>query len=203
MRMVYLMKAVELIAACCANGALARRNYFAGNAESLCAAASQIAISFANGGKLLVAAENQLAICARCIAAGFAGYGEKGTPPLPALALVSDFPCDAFMSQSRQLRALGANSDALLLLAFSEDGNADIGNMLNTAKEMGIYTIYFTSSHNAGNPADIYMAVSAATPAVALDFYLGLGDLLPRLCEHYLYDKVGAIAPFINSPQKG
>lgn len=194
--------AVELIRNYADRCALRNQEYLAANAENICVAACQLAIRIANGGKLFLGAESQIDICARYIAARFTGMGDKKCAALPAISLVSEFSSDSFMLLARQIGVLGASSDVFLMLSISK-ATADAIEAVNMAKEMGIYTIYVTPSYDADILADCQMGAPVENLLDAIDLYKCLGNVLHGVCEYYLYENVGAIAPFIHSPKRG
>jgi D-sedoheptulose 7-phosphate isomerase len=111
-------------------------------------AATMIAVSLRNGGKLLLCGNGGSAADCQHIAAEFTGRFLKDRPPIAAISLTTDTSALSCIGNdysfneifSRQVRALGRPGD--ILLGITTSGNS--GNVLaafEVANELGIQSI--------------------------------------------------------------
>ena len=147
-----------------------------GQSENIARAASLIARSFAQGGKVLCCGNGGSAADAQHMAGEFVGHLMVERPPLPALALSSDPSIVTAIGNdygfdevfARQVRAHATDGD--VVVGFSTSGNSpNVTKALEAAKEIGAETIGFTGEGSGamGPVSDVLIAApSSVTPRI-------------------------------------
>ncbi len=161
--------------------------------------AELIVRAFNAGGKLLIVGNGGSAADAQHLAAEFVNRFEIERPPLPALALTTDtsnltsIGNDYAFDQtfSKQVRALGKESD--ILLAISTSGNSpNVLKAVETAKSLGIKTVALTGKSGGAlaDMADILLNVDSQTTARIQETHITICHVLCELTDHMLFQKV-------------
>ncbi|MBI1912075.1 MAG: D-sedoheptulose 7-phosphate isomerase [Deltaproteobacteria bacterium] len=152
--------------------------------------------SFKAGGKLIIAGNGGSAADAQHLAAEFVNRFEIERPPLPALALTTDtsnitsIGNDYSFDQifSKQVRALGKESD--VLLAISTSGNSpNILKAIEAAKAIGMKTVGLTGKGGGlmADKTDILLNVDFKTTARIQEVHITVCHILCELVDHMLF----------------
>src|SRR6056297_2877042 len=114
--------AISLIEDYSRQGVLLRTDFFKENKDKLIEIAKSIAVSFIQGGKLILCGNGGSAADAQHLAAEFVSRFQMERPPLPALALTTDSSVLTAISNdysfdqifSKQMKALALEQDVLI-----------------------------------------------------------------------------------------
>lgn len=199
-------KGLEIIMDHSAQGAKAREECFAENADILVHIAKIASASLVTGGKLLFCGNGGSAADAQHLAAEFVNRFMLERPPLPAIALTTDTSIITSISNdysydqifSKQIKALGNAGD--VLCCFSTSGNSpNLTRALNQAKEIDVITVGFTGK-NGGEMKDhcdhVFHVHHKSTPIIQ-EIQITAGHLLCRLVDYYLFEAVDELKDYI------
>lgn len=202
--------AVERILAHGQRGAQLRTEFFTRNARLVTDVARMLAVALARGGKLLFAGNDGSAACAQHLAAEYVTKCRLERPPLPALALTTDTSVLTAISNgygfdhtfARQLQALGAPGDVLVVLSASGD-SANALNAVRTAKDKQMLTVGLVGG-NGGDLlplCDYPLVVPSADTALVQELHLAIGHMLCELTDYYLFEAVHELTPYLHAPE--
>lgn len=171
--------------------------------EVIVEASRKILNSFKSGGKVLLAGNGGSAADAQHIAAELVGRYQTERAALPAIALsadslvltalANDYGYDTVFS--RQIEALGGNSDALVVITTSGT-SPNILKAARAAHSKGMTVIGLTGNDGGKlkDIADIIIIVpSNSTPRIQ-EAHITIGHIICRLVEEGLKDESGGIS---------
>jgi D-sedoheptulose 7-phosphate isomerase len=170
--------------------------FFAAERERIVQAAETTAARLRDGGKILLFGNGGSAADAQHIAAEFVGRFMPERPAIPALSLAVDPSAVTAIGNdygfervfARQIEGLGRKGD--IALGISTSGNSpNVLVALETARDMGLYTIGFTgeSGGRMRDIADILFRVpSTRTPRIQ-ETHVVLGHILTELIDRQLH----------------
>ena len=136
-----------------------KEHFITQNADALVSLAQRLAGCFTSNHKLLLFGNGGSAADAQHIAAEFVNRFAVERKPLPALALTTDTSVITSISNdysfddifSKQIKALGQKDD--MALAISTSGNSrNVILAVETARELGLYTVGFTGARSQQRP---------------------------------------------------
>ena len=200
-------RALQMIARHAEDGARLRREFFSANDRQIDAAARQMAISIARGGKILFAGNGGSAADAQHWAAEFVNRFIMDRPPLPAIALTTDSSILTSIGNdfgyelvfAKQVRALGKAGD--VFVGISTSGNSpNVVEALQVARDMGLFTIGLTGD-GGGKMAplcDILLAVPHSSTPLIQELHAAAGHMLCALTDYYLFEDVMEIKPMLD-----
>ncbi|MDY0268494.1 hypothetical protein [Trichloromonas sp.] len=164
--------------------------------EELERLAAELVVGFNQGGRLLLAGSGPLGTVAELVADLFLYHLSFERPSLPALALGRDPSLAACMLRdgqgrayfSRQLRALVASNDLLLVLADASRDEALL-DLLPLARQLDCKTALIVpdGAPLAGEETDFLFALKTASPTRLLEMGLFMGQALCELVEEELF----------------
>jgi D-sedoheptulose 7-phosphate isomerase len=189
-------------------GAILRENFLTAHAGTISIMAKVIAASLAQDGKILFCGNGGSAADAQHLAAELTNRFLMDRPPLPGLALTTDTSALTAISNdfgfehifSKQIRALGRESD--ILLAISTSGaSANITNALKTARELNMITMGLTGKGGGDMPplCDYLLDVPDDSTPLIQEIHITVGHLLCRLIDYYLFENVAALQPHLKT----
>ena len=198
--------ALEIVTEHAREGALAREEFFRGNAGPVIEAAQMMSVCLARKGKILLCGNGGSAADAQHVAAEFVNRFMLERPPLPAIALSTDTSIltsignDYSFEQifSKQVLALGQPGDVLLAISTS-GGSPNVLKAIEAARERGLKVIGL-SGKGGGRMAglcDILLDVRHASTPVVQEVHLAVEHLLCRLCDYYLFENVRELMPLL------
>ncbi|MDD4701096.1 MAG: D-sedoheptulose 7-phosphate isomerase [Desulfovibrio sp.] len=200
--------ALDIIAAHARDGARLRESFFAEQAINLRDTALRLATCLAQGRKILLCGNGGSAADAQHLAAEFVNRFLVDRPALPAIALTTDTSAltaignDLDFSQifSRQVEALGRKGD--VLVGISTSGNSpNVLTALKAARNAGMLTLGFTGN-GGGKMASLCQMLldvpSNCTPLIQ-EIHITAGHLLCQLTDHYLFENVAALTPYLHA----
>ena len=165
-----------------------------------------IAASLAQDGKILFCGNGGSAADAQHLAAEFVNRFQIDRPPLPAIALTvdtsiitaagNDFGFDYIYS--KQVQALAAPGD--VLVAISTSGNStNILKALEAARERSVFCLGLLGKGGgkAAELCDAVLDVDGRDTALIQEVHITVGHLLCGLTDHYLFENVAALAPWL------
>jgi len=177
-------------------GAKLRERYFQQNAERVVELALQMALTLARGRKILFCGNGGSAADAQHLAAEFVNRFMMERPPLPALALTTD--------TSIQVQALGQPGD--MLVGISTSGNSpNVALALKAARDKGMATVGMTG-RGGGEMAplcDYLLDVSDRRTPLVQEIHITVGHLLCQLTDHFLFENVLALQPYLEGQTPG
>ncbi len=200
-------KALQMISRHAEDGAKLRRDFFAVHGGRVAEAARRMAVSVAQGGKILLAGNGGSAADAQHWAAEFVNRFLMDRPPLPAIALTTDssvltsigndFGYDLVFA--KQVQALGRPGD--VFVGISTSGNSpNVVGALQAARKQGLFTIGLTGD-GGGRMAplcDILLPVGHPSTPLVQETHAAIGHMLCALTDHYLFENVMAIKPLLD-----
>lgn len=206
-----MAKDLEIIVQYAAAGRDLRERFFAASAQMVNQAALSIAIALARQGKLLICGNGGSAADAQHMAGEFVNRFLLDRPPLPAVALSTDtsvltaigndFGFDQIFS--KQVQALGASGD--VLLAISTSGNSpNVLLAVEAARSREMQVIGLTGGQGGAMAplCDILINVDHPSTPLVQEIHLAVEHLLCLLCDHYLFENVQALQPYLSDLEK-
>ena len=197
--------ALELIREYAHEGALLRETFFREHADAVRAVGRSLAACLAKGGTIFFCGNGGAAATAQHLAAAFINRFDMERPSLPAIALTADTSVltalggDHGFDQvfAKQVKALGRPGDALVGITPTGNGPSVVA-ALRQAKEKGLMTVCMTGKNGeALSCSDASLPVPHAMSALILEVHLACGHLLCRLVDHYLFEAVSELAPYL------
>ena len=182
-----------------------RARFFADNAELVDKTARTMAVALARGGKILFCGNGGSAADAQHLAAEFVNRFELERPPLPALALTThssnltaignDYGFDRVFA--KQVQALAAPGD--VVVGISTSGNSpNILAALRAARDKGCVAVGLAGRNGALVPlCDYALLVPHERTALIQEVHITIGHLLCKLVDHYLFEAVVELGPFL------
>lgn len=189
-------------------GARLREAYFTANADRVVDAARRMAVTLAKGHKLLFCGNGGSAADAQHLAAEFVNRFQMERPPLPALALTTDTSIITAIGNDysfdqifeKQVQALGNAGD--MLIGISTSGNSpNVVRAMLAARERGLTTMGLTGKGGgemAGH-CDLLFDVDHGRTALVQEVHITLGHLLCGLTDHFLFENVLGLQPWLEN----
>lgn len=190
-----------------AKGATLREQFFSDNAQRVVDVARTMAVALARGGKLLFCGNGGSAADAQHMAGEFVNRFLLERPPLPAVALTTDTSVLTAIGNDygfdqvfeKQVQALAQPGD--VLMAISTSGNSDnIVRALKAARDKGVTTIGL-SGNSGGEMApwcDMTLLVPSRHTPLIQEVHLAVEHLLCQLVDHYLFENVVELQPYLD-----
>lgn len=187
-------------------GTRLRESYFNGNADKVVDGARRMAVTLAKGHKLLFCGNGGSAADAQHLAAEFVNRFQMERPPLPAIALTTDTSIITAIGNDysfdqifeKQVQALGNEGD--MLVGISTSGNSpNVVWAMHAARERGLATMGLTG-RGGGEMAglcDILFDVDHGRTALVQEVHITIGHLLCGLTDHFLFENVLALQPWL------
>lgn len=187
-------------------GARLREAFFRLNADHVVDAARRMAVTLARGHKLLFCGNGGSAADAQHLAAEFVNRFQLERPPLPAIALTTDSSILTAIGNDfgfeqvfeKQVQALGNAGD--MLIGISTSGNSpNVVRAMRVAREKGLVTMGLTGRGGGemGQLSDILFDVDHRRTALVQEIHITLGHLLCGLTDHFLFENVLALQPWL------
>ena len=199
--------ALRLIAAYNEEAITLRARFFAENAPLVDKTARTMAVALARGGKLLFCGNGGSAADAQHLAAEFVNRFELERPPLPALALTTDTSVLTAIGNdygydqvfAKQVQALGQAGD--VVIGISTSGNSpNVLAALRAAREKGCVTVGMAGRNGAIVPlCDLPLLVPHERTALIQEVHIAVGHLLCKLTDHYLFEAVVELDPYLEA----
>ncbi|MEG6504933.1 D-sedoheptulose 7-phosphate isomerase [Nitratidesulfovibrio sp. 1201_IL3209] len=189
-----------------AEGARLRERYFQQHADHVVELARQMALTLARGRKIMFCGNGGSAADAQHLAAEFVNRFMMERPPLPALALTTDTSILTAIGNDygfeqvfqKQVQALGQAGD--MLVGISTSGNSpNVVLALKAAREKGVTTVGMTG-RGGGEMAplcDYLLDVSDRRTPLVQEIHITVGHLLCQLTDHFLFENVLALQPYL------
>ena len=202
-----MAEALEIIKEYADDGRSLRERFFAGEAEKVKRAALLISISLARQGKLLICGNGGSAADAQHMAGEFVNRFLLDRPPLPAIALSTDTSVLTAIGNdfgyeqifSKQVSALGLPGD--VLLAISTSGNSpNVLRAIEAARAKDLQVIGLTGGKGGAMAAlcDLLINVDHPSTPLVQEIHLAVEHLICLLCDHYLFENVQALQPYLS-----
>ncbi len=166
-----------------------------GNIDLIVKGADMLVTCIASGHKILIFGNGGSAADAQHIAAEFVNRFQIERPPLAAVALTTDTSIitsignDYYFDEifAKQISAIGKKDD--IAWGISTSGNSkNVIKAMNTAKDMGIFTIGFTGrGGKLAECADLVFPVESDTTARIQETHITMGHILCELVERTLF----------------
>lgn len=184
-----------------------RERFFAEHSTVVNRAALAVAVCMARQGKLLICGNGGSAADAQHIAGEFVNRFLMDRPPLPAIALSTDtsvltaigndFGYDQVFS--KQVSALGAPGDVLLGISTSGNSpNVLLAVEAARAKDMQVIGLTGGKGGKMAGLCDILINVDHPSTPLVQEVHLAVEHLLCLLCDHYLFENVQALQPYLS-----
>jgi len=186
-------------------GTLLRETFFAEHADAVVAVGRTLAVCLARGGKILFCGNGASAATAHNLAAAFVSRFEMERPPLPAMALTADTALltaagdDHGLERifARQVKALGRPGDVLVGITPTGNG-AGVVTALREAREKGLTTVGMAGKNGeALQFSDLAILVPHARVPLIQEIHMVCGHLLCGLVDHYLFEAVSELTPYL------
>jgi len=199
--------ALELVREYAREGALLRETFFREHADTLVTVGRTLAVRLAEGGKIFFCGNGASAALAQHLAGAFINRFQMERPALPAIALTADASVltavgnDHGFDQvfARQVKALGKAGDVLVGITPTGNG-ANVVAALREAKEKKLTTVGMAGKNGeALRFSDLALLVPHTAVAHIQEIHLACGHLLCGLVDHYLFEAVSELAPYLES----
>lgn len=197
---------VELIGKYSQEGAALREAFFAENAARIEEIARLMAVSLADGGKILYCGNGGSAADSQHLAAELVNRFQLERPPLPGIALTTDTSALTAIGNDygfdqvfrKQVQGLGKRGD--VLVAISTSGNSEnLIQALKAANDMGMVRVGLLGD-DGGEMAPLCQHVlivpSKSTPLVQ-EVQIAAGHMLCKLIDYFLFENVAEITDYI------
>lgn len=190
------------------DGARLRQAFFDANTEIVIDAALRMAVAIAKGNKILLCGNGGSAGDAQHLAGEFVNRFLMDRPPLPAIALTTDTSTITAIGNDfgfeqifeKQVQALGQPGD--ILVGISTSGNSpNVARALRAARDKGLFTIGLTG-RGGGTMAplcDILIDVQHKHTPLVQEIHITVGHMLCALTDHFLFENVLALQPFLDA----
>ncbi len=165
------------------------------NIDLLVKGADMLVTCIASGHKVLIFGNGGSAADAQHIAAEFVNRFQIERPPLAAIALTTDTSVITSIGNdyhfdeifAKQVSAIGKKDD--IAWGISTSGNSkNVIKAMNTAKDMGIFTIGFTGrGGKLAECSDLAFPVESDTTARIQETHITMGHILCDLMERTLF----------------
>jgi len=203
-------KALSIVQQHARQGARLREEFFESSQEQLVELARTMAACLARGGKLLFCGNGGSAADAQHLAAEFVNRFMMDRPPLPAIALTTDTSAltsignDFGFEQvfSKQVQALGVQGD--VLVAISTSGNSpNCVLALHAAAEKGLVCVGLLGKDGGEMLplCDQALLVESGEVPLVQEVQIAAGHMLCRLVDHFLFEAVLELQPYLEQPQ--
>lgn len=189
----------QLLAAHAHDGARLREQFFADQAEAVAEAARAMALSLAQGGKILWCGNGGSAADAQHFSAELVNRFLMERPPLPSLALTTDTSAltaitnDYSFEQvfSKQVQALGKPGDVLVGISTS-GRSANVNEALRVALAQGLVTIGLGGGNGGamGTHCHHLLLVPDKRTPLIQEVHCAIGHMLCYLIDYYLFEAV-------------
>jgi D-sedoheptulose 7-phosphate isomerase len=176
----------------------AKDEFVRSNISNLIFISEKIASAFSNDRKLIICGNGGSASDAQHLAAEFVNRFKMERPPLPAIAITTDTSILTSIGNdygfdhvfSKQIKAIGVEGD--ILLAISTSGRSpNIIRAVESAKEMGIYTIGLSGGD--GNilmeKVDLCLCVKSNDTPRIQESHIFAGHVICELVDFILFQR--------------
>ncbi len=199
-------KALQLVATHAEAGIKLRSEFFAESSQVIVDTARQLAVTIAQGGKIILAGNGGSAADAQHWAGEFINRFLIDRPSLPAIALTTDTSVLTAISNdfgfhlifAKQLQALGCVGD--IFLGISTSGNSiNIIEALTVARKRKLITIGITGKDGGrmASLCDFLIAVPHTSTPLIQEIHSTIGHMLCALTDYFLFENVAAIQPLL------
>ncbi len=193
-----MMTPLELMERHLEEGARLRRLFWGEAAPLVRQAAHSMAVGLAAGGRLFLCGSGGGLLAARQMFSLLTGRFQLDRPALPAVLLPEDSvpPYGGQDAFARQIEALGAGGDMLLLFSPSDPCPALLA-AAEAARRREMAVTAFSGEREGGLSAhsDILLRVPHALPALVQEIHMAAGHLVCRLIDYYLFENPAALRP--------
>lgn len=183
-----------------------KQSFFNLEMDHLLAQADDMAERLKRGCRVLVCGNGGSAADAQHLAAEFVNRFMMERPPLPALALTTDSSILTAIGNDygfeqvfqKQVQALGQPGD--MLVGISTSGNSpNVVLALKAAREKGVTTVGMTGRGGGEMAAlcDYLLDVSDRRTPLVQEIHITVGHLLCQLTDHFLFENVLALQPYL------
>lgn len=189
-----------------AAGLTARKSFFDTKGELVVEIARAIAVSMANGGKVMFCGNGGSAADSQHLAAEFTNRFRLERPPLPGLALTTDTSALTAIGNdysfdevfSKQVLALGRSGDILVGLSTSGT-STNVIRAMREAKRSDIITVGFSgqSGGEMASVSDFLVTVPSSDTAIIQEIHISAGHMICHLVDHFLFEAVAELTPFL------
>jgi len=198
--------AISLIEDYSRQGVLLRTDFFKENKDKLIEIAKSIAVSFIQGGKLILCGNGGSAADAQHLAAEFVSRFQMERPPLPALALTTvssvltaisnDYSFDQIFS--KQMKALALDQDVLIVISTSGK-SVNVIKALNIAAEKNIMRVALVGRDGSQmtNLCDHLIQVKHEKTPLIQEVHISAGHMLCSLVDYFLFEAVDQLQPYL------
>lgn len=196
-------KVRQLIAAHAHDGARLRKRFFADHGEALVEAAKAMALSLAQGGKILWCGNGGSAADAQHFSAELVNRFLMERPPLPSVALSTDTSALTAIANdysfdlifSKQVQALGKPGDVLVGISTSGQ-SVNVNEALRVALAQGLVTIGLGGGNGGAMSAHCHhiLLVSDKHTPLIQEVHSAIGHMLCQLVDYYLFEAVDELA---------
>lgn len=195
-----------------AAGVTARTAFFDTKAELVVEIARAMAVCLAGGGKVMFCGNGGSAADSQHLAAEFTNRIKLERPPLPGLALTTDTSALTAIGNdysfdevfSKQVLALGRPGD--MLVGFSTSGtSSNVIRAMREAKRNDIVTVGLTGQSGAemGSASDFLVTVPSAETAIIQEIHIAAGHMFCFLVDHFLFEAVSELTPYLTDASEG
>ncbi|MFW5733857.1 MAG: D-sedoheptulose 7-phosphate isomerase [Oceanidesulfovibrio sp.] len=202
----------ELIGSYGQEGAVLREAFFTENAARLEEIARIMAVSLADGGKILYCGNGGSAADSQHLAAELVNRFQLERPPLPGIALTTDTSALTAIGNDygfdqvfrKQVQGLGKRGD--VLVAISTSGNSEnLIQALKAAADMGMVRVGLLGG-DGGEMAPLcqhsLIVPSKSTPLVQ-EVQIAAGHMLCKLIDYFLFENVSEITDYLRGEFSG
>lgn len=197
---------LEMIGSYGQEGAVLRETFFAENAARIEEIARLMAVSLADGGKILYCGNGGSAADSQHLAAELVNRFQLERPPLPGIALTTDSSALTAIGNDygfdqvfrKQVQGLGKRGD--VLVAISTSGNSEnLVQALKAAADMGMVRVGLLGGDGgemAHQCQHVLLVPSKSTPLVQ-EVHIAAGHMLCKLIDYFLFENVAEITEYI------
>lgn len=189
-------------------GLVARKTFFDTKAELVVEISRAMAVCLASGGKIMFCGNGGSAADSQHLAAELTNRFKLERPPLPGLALTTDTSAITAIGNdysfdeifSKQVQALGRPGD--MLVGFSTSGtSSNVIRAMREAKRNDIITVGLSgqSGGEMASVSDFLVTVPTSDTPVIQEIHISAGHMMCHLVDHFLFEAVGELTPFLPS----
>lgn len=193
-------------------GLAVRKAFIDTKAELVVEISRAMSVCLAGGGKVMFCGNGGSAADSQHLAAEFTNRIKLERPPLPGLALTTDTSALTAIANdysfdevfSKQVLALGRPGD--ILVGISTSGtSSNVVRAMREAKRNDIVTVGLTGQSGAemASVSDFLVTVPSGETAVIQEVHIMAGHLFCLLVDHFLFEAVSELTPYLPDPSEG